>query len=318
MNFEDYKESNEPAAGEELSGYPVGVYYIDTDRMYMHKVLPHSHPELELLFIREGSARVFISGESFILSSGDGLFINSERIHSIESSTVTDSCVMLSVLFDTSYLFEDENSFLSVKYMKPLKDDPALPFIRLNSGEENGIRILSYLKELLDENLGRAYGYELKTKSLLCELWMLLLSLKAGIPSDPLKASSLLTDEKRSIDMMSFMKKNLRKKLTLEDIAASVNVSRSECCRCFKRCTSISPFDYLQDIRIHEAASRLQKSKTALSMQKLSAQTGFASPSYFNRIFKSRTALTPLEYRQLIKKSHRDALNPYGIPLNRL
>ena len=57
---------------------------------------------------------------------------------------------------------------------------------------------------------------------------------------------------------------------------------------------------------------------SADTMQSLSDAVGFNNASYYNRIFKKFMGMTPTAYRDIIKKSHRDALNPYGISLARM
>ena len=71
--------------------------------------------------------------------------------------------------------------------------------------------------------------------------------------------------------------------------------------------------------RIYESALMLQRdTHSTISIQELARQSGFNNASYYNKIFKKYLSCTPMEYRETIKKSHRDALNPYGIPLARL
>lgn len=299
--------------------YPVGVYYVDLHRMYLNCVLPNTHEEMEICLMREGSASFLAGGESFTLSEGEAVWLNSGRIHSITNTDEKKPCILLSILFHPSYLFDNDTSFLAVKYLTPIMGDSSLSHIILRSSEEYGRHGLECINEILEINLDRAYGYELKTKGLLCALWMHLLEKSSMDSSNTERVNQNLMDEARVSLCLNYISKNFRKKLTLEDIAGSIHVSKSECCRTFKRCTGMTPFDCLLHRRIYEAARRLQRQeKNTDTMQKLSSYVGFSSASYFNKVFKSHLGCTPIEYRSIIKKSHRDALNPYGIPLSRL
>jgi AraC-like DNA-binding protein len=224
--------------------------------------------------------------------------------------------VILSILFHPAYLFEKDDSFLAAKYYTPLTDSAALPCMILKREDAYGRRALENVDTILEVNLNKAYGYELQTKSLLCALWLKLLE-NAG---DQIKENDhSLTDEQRVKDAMDYIHSHFSKAITLDDIAGSIHVSKSECCRCFKRTTKEAPFDYLLIYRIFESARRMQRADaSADSIQTLSKAVGFHNASYYNRIFRKLLNCTPTQYRETIKKSHRDALNPYGISLARM
>ena len=84
--------------------------------------------------------------------------------------------------------------------------------------------------------------------------------------------------------------------VTLDDIANSIMVSKSECCRCFKRTLGITPFEYLMKYRIQESAKRIQR-RPQDSISEIAGSVGFNNTSYFNKIFKKYMECTPSEYR---------------------
>ncbi|MCR5249288.1 MAG: helix-turn-helix domain-containing protein [Lachnospiraceae bacterium] len=306
--FDDYYEHTN-------ADYPVGVYYVDLRNMFMEQVRSQYHEAMELDLMRSGSATITVGDESFTLDKGGAVWINSERLHSIRPAG-DGECVILSVLFRPAYLFENEDSFLATKYLAPLTAADSLPYIRLERRDPYGRRALECVDSILEANLNKAYGYELETKSMLCALWLQLLEKSTQSPKT---AARSLTDEQRVKEAIEFIREHFSEQIRLEDIADSIHVSKSECCRAFKRCTGEPPFDHLLIYRVFEAARRMQRSDpVADSMQRLSAEVGFNNVSYFNRIFRKFMGLTPTKYREIIKKSHRDALNPYGISLARL
>ena len=313
------KESSEDYFEHTNMDYPVGVYYMDLDGMYMQRVRAHWHEEMEIDLVREGSAVFSVGGETFTVNSGNAVWINQERLHMIRPADRSVPTVILSILFHPAYLFEQNDSFLAAKYCDPLKGNEGLSHLILSREDEYGIRALENINAILETNLKLSFGYELETKSRLCALWLQLLEKSSRIDFDPDRVSQASIDETRVKEAVIYMHSAFGSKVTLDMIADSIHVSKSECCRCFKRSLGMTPFDLLLELRIYEAAKRLQRSeKKQESMQDLALATGFPNPSYFNRIFKKFLLCTPREYREFIKKSHRDALNPYGIPLTRL
>ena len=89
--------------------------------------------------------------------------------------------------------------------------------------------------------------------------------------------------------------------VTLEDISSSIMVSKSECCRCFKRTLNVTPFEYLMKYRILESTKRMDR-KPLDSISEIAGSVGFNNTSYYNKIFKKYMDCTPTEYRNTIKK----------------
>lgn len=295
--------------------YPVGVYYIDTTRMFMNKIRLNYHEEIEIDYIKEGNALFYIGEEKIEVSEGDAIIINSDRIHLAESKS--EKCVILSVLFNPSYLFDSNTDFISNKYKEPVISNYDTPYYYFSNMTSTGRNVISIINDILKTNLDKKYGYELLTKGLLCNLWLTLLN----IPTIKPDRSSILTmsDEDRVKSINNYIRKNYMREITLDEIAESIHLSKSECCRCFKRVTYMTLFEYLMRQRILEAAIKMQRQdKTVTSIAELADSVGFNNASYFNKIFKQYINETPKKAMEQIKRSHRDLFSPYGIPLSKM
>lgn len=91
------------------------------------------------------------------------------------------------------------------------------------------------------------------------------------------------------------MHEHIDSELSCEEIALSVGMGYSWFRRIFKDYTGFSPARYKLEIKIGKAKELL--AHTNLSSQEVAYQTGFESPSYFNRAFKKITGQTPRDYR---------------------
>lgn len=69
--------------------------------------------------------------------------------------------------------------------------------------------------------------------------------------------------------------------------------------RRFKAATGSSLIEYLQNLRVEEAKRLLES--TDLPMEDISEQTGYSDTSFFRRLFKRLTGLTPSKYRQMFQ-----------------
>jgi transcriptional regulator GlxA family with amidase domain len=69
--------------------------------------------------------------------------------------------------------------------------------------------------------------------------------------------------------------------------------------RRFKTATGNTLIDYLQNLRVEEAKRLLESGQ--LPVDEISARVGYEDPSFFRRLFKRRTGLTPGQYRRMFQ-----------------
>ena len=100
----------------------------------------------------------------------------------------------------------------------------------------------------------------------------------------------------RAREILAYMHARYHERMTVEDIAKHVSISRNECFRCFKNFIGKNPIEYLNDYRLLMAAQLL--SETEKSVEEISAECGFASASFFGKVFKKKYNTTPLQFRR--------------------
>lgn len=85
--------------------------------------------------------------------------------------------------------------------------------------------------------------------------------------------------------------------ISVPNLAKLCNLSPSHFYSKFKTETGYTPIDYRNRVLINRASKLLICNKE-LSVEEISYLLGFASPTYFRRIFKSFTGKSPLQYRK--------------------
>lgn len=91
------------------------------------------------------------------------------------------------------------------------------------------------------------------------------------------------------------MKANLRRELTLGELAQSVNLSTTRLHHLFKAEMGGSPAKYLKWLRMRQAQELLET--TALSVKEIMHAVGIKDESHFVRDFEMACGLTPARYR---------------------
>lgn len=95
---------------------------------------------------------------------------------------------------------------------------------------------------------------------------------------------------------ITFMKQHMSKKVSLDNMANHCEVSVSHFCLLFKRKTSHTPVEFLNNLRIQQACQLLDL--TNLNISEISEKLGFSDPFYFSRVFKKSIGLSPRDYRK--------------------
>ena len=295
------RDADDPNSTSEI-GYPVHVYFIELSKMHMHQVPWQWHPEIEILIVNHGEINFLTSDKKETITAGQGVIINANVMHAIESSSKDANCSMYSTVFHPAFLFGYGDVLMSNKYLNPVVSSKNFQYMLLDEEKEKESYLLDCVNGVIADNLIKKNGYELTTKSKLCDFWVALLEEVAPYQQPKRVQSSISLDESRSKDMILYIEQNYAEKITLDDLAGAVHISKSECCRCFKRALDLTPIEYLMKYRISMAASFIQnRDSRASSFSDLAFNVGFNNASYFNKVFREYMGCTPSEYRRKIK-----------------
>jgi len=96
-----------------------------------------------------------------------------------------------------------------------------------------------------------------------------------------------------------FMRENLEKNLTLNDIARFLNYSPSHFSMIFKKRTGYAPIRYFIQLKMQRACQWLDLSD--MKINQIAAKHGFEDAHYFSRQFTREVGMSPSEYRNKAK-----------------
>lgn len=268
--------------------FPVNVSPESISRYEGGMFLWHWHPEIELTWVMEGEIRYHVNDRQYHLRAGEGLFCNSNAPHS-GYQYEGNKCEYLSVTFHPRFLYGYENSILQTKYVDFILSNAAWASLSLSPAvpwQKEILGLLQKIYALCDSSA----DYELQIQIYLLQIWQLLFCHYERQPKNVDSASGHI--ERLKI-ILGFIHTHYMEPISLEDIAKSVNICRSECCRFFKKHMKMTLFEYLMFYRIQQSLPLLKKGE---SVTKTAGMTGFSNPCYFGKIFKRYMKCSPREY----------------------
>jgi two-component system, response regulator YesN len=122
-------------------------------------------------------------------------------------------------------------------------------------------------------------------------------------PKHPVGGSDIFAGpamDPRIAHVASFIRNNYHRRLTLTEMADTVNLSRWRLCHLFKESMGISPERYLTKVRLEKARQLLETE--FLTVKEVMNRVGMSDASYFARSFKSAYGVTPGKYKEGSKK----------------
>ena len=253
----------------------------------------HWHSELEFVEILQGAIECHIGEEIIELREGDTFFINSGVIHKYQAPKVCreKQCMFSDILF-LPEIIAPNSSLIYEKYIRPivLYGKPFLVMRQTQAWEESVQNLYHHIVNvcLAEEDLT-----ELRIQAGILELWTRLFHYLYREESEQQENKNILA-QARLRKMMQFIWDHFHEKITLDDIAASANISKSAALRCFRSGMQTSPVGYLNDFRLNRAKELLLTSHSTVS--EIAVSGGFDNVGYFDRVFRRTFGLTPKQF----------------------
>lgn len=251
----------------------------------------HWHEDIEWIHIIEGKMYYDINGKRLVLQKEDSLMVNARQMHYGYSCERQD-CRFSCILFHPSLFCS--NPVLMQKYVAPVLKNSGLEYLHFVRGQETGQEVSDLLAQIVQSKEHTPDGYELDVIALMHRLWSRLWQKKILTPGQ--KQPEQEEDLRIQKDMVSFLYQHYSDRITLDDIAASGHVSRSKCCRIFRRYLQQSPIDFLNAYRLRISCHLLDT--TEQSITEIALACGFNHLSYFSSCFYRSCGCTPREYRR--------------------
>lgn len=210
------------------------------------------------------------------------------------------------IIFDMTYDPLKKNKYTDTDHYK--NNDDRLNSIFQRHGNFCGLNFPDVFKTLrfdqyleLFEKIYNEWVYQKKDSALYTKSLLMQILVSAY---EEYTSGASLANARRSIQLnrprvaaaKDYIDSNPRKRFTLAELASYSGLSRNFFCRIFRDIIGVTPVAYINKQKINAAKKLLIE--TNCSIKTIAFELGFENDTYFYIMFKNKTGLTPMEYRQ--------------------
>ncbi|WP_235840278.1 GlxA family transcriptional regulator [Citrifermentans pelophilum] len=142
---------------------------------------------------------------------------------------------------------------------------------------------------LVEEDLGR------QTALAVARQLVMFLKRPGGQSQFSSRLQAQAIEGSRLSPLLSWLAKNYRQPLNVEEMASRTAMSKRTFCRIFVAETGVTPAYYLERLRLEHAVSLLEAS--GISLDATAKECGFSGDEQLRRAFRRHRGITPQEYR---------------------
>ena len=266
---------------------PIEIHHIYMTKNNNYRGM-HSHMAVEIVEVKSGVLNCCVNEDVIMVKPKQIVFINSNTGHKLYS----ENAEVYYYQVDISLLQENINNDKFSKFYSYILHTQINPYLIF---KDNNVitELLNKIKIKYYENSKNSYWYE---KAYLYELVGFMYSHRFIAPFNISKEKV-----KKIEPIINYIDTNFKSPITLEEICTASSYNKYTICHTFKTVTGATIFDYINFLRVNYAVEKLKKSEN--SILEIATDSGFSSPTYFNRVFKSFMGCSPSVYRKFLTEN---------------
>lgn len=263
-----YNKLGDDMIGIDLNGeitYKVAsLRFFEKNECHVTRYCPHD----VLLLVYEGVLRFYENGEEYELYPGD-YFIQRQNSYQTAEKT-SDSPKYLYVHFLGEWVEGDREGVLS------------------RSGNFDCAELLPMIYKL--DKLAHGNCTCTERTGVFFEILSMLYRSPPDIDSE-------------AVRILKYIDKNYLEIDSLENICEHFYYSKNYIINIFKRSQGMTPFEYINDLKIRRAMYLLEV--TSKSIDEIALESGFNHYSHFYRLFVRKNSVSPFEWRKTVRLNTR-------------
>lgn len=244
----------------------------------MQKFPNHFHKHFVIGFIEKGERKLSCLNKEYIVGSGDITIFNPYDVHTCEQ---INELPLDYRCLNVSEEIMGKNIINIIEIKEKINFSPTVI---------TNLYLSSLIKELhsLITKKSREFRKE--------EIFILILEYLVKYHSIPFENNYSVKQSENIKRVCEFLEKNFDKNISLDTLTSLTDFSKYHLLRSFTKETGITPYGYLETVRIEKAKNFLEK---GVSPAETAFLTGFSDQSHFSNFFKKFIGLTPKQYQNI-------------------
>ena len=255
----------------------------------------------DIVFVEHGNLSITENGTPYDLEAGDVLILSSNGTHFGHKICREQTLFhWIHFAFDGEFTITSKSTNIrneirtqtNSSLYRPTREYTILPVAKRLTEDEQQL-FLNYFKNINSvvlDSYSRNRRITQQTTGLYSQEQFLRILQLLQIQPSYQKTSNSLAD-----DIMQYLTNYYYNPITLEMLSEQFSFHPAHLIRCMKKAYNVTPIEALNQIRIDKAKQLLMH--TPMSNLEIASSVGFTSATYFNRIFKKQTGMTPKEYQ---------------------
>ncbi|SHH99612.1 AraC-type DNA-binding protein [Sporobacter termitidis DSM 10068] len=249
----------------------------------MQKFPNHFHAYYVIGFIEKGRRYLYCKNRKYTVEPGDLLLFNPRDNHACEQidGEALDYCC-INIQPDTMR-----------KAVFEITGEAYLPYFTLQGIFHS--ELVSLLKDLHQMIMNEEKDFRKE------EIFFFLLEqlLEEHTNQEVLTADLPQSAEVRAV--CKYLEEHYTESIALDDLCKLTGLSKYYLLRSFTKQKGISPYSYLETIRVDKAKKLLERGVLPIAA---ALRTGFSDQSHFSNFFKKFIGLTPKQYLNIFRDTH--------------
>lgn len=272
--------------------YPLAGYICRNNRFNIN-IGMHWHPEVEINRFESGDFIYNYAMKEYKIKAPCIALIPGNVLHNLQISKGANQS---SVVFNPSIIELNSYDEVQSQLLSYLSQGGSRmpPFITADMDYfAQADELLSFI---IENSNSEDCAVRLRVKAHLLELLAVLYENGIFLNSNIDINEEFDSKQQKIKDLLSFINEHYTEKLTMNDAANYLKVSRQYFCRYFKRSTGMSFVDFINDLRLRRASQEIMH--TSKSITDIALDHGFDNIGYFFKLFRLKFNQTPLAYRK--------------------
>ena len=236
----------------------------------------HWHEYIEFLYCPSGNGKCYCGNQVYNIKEKEMITANPGELHASDLGKLY--CLRIHPSFFADVSFEDV-------------------LIRRHITEDE--MVCAYMESVFAEYNEKKLGYDMAVKGIVYSFMSYLLR-NHKVRELPTSNDNNLQDKTSRVgQILLYITQNFHDKITTRELANRFHLNENYFCSLFKSQTHMSPMAYIHAFRIEKAGILLRNTESSIA--EIAESVGFDDFSYFAKVFKQHTGVTPRENRKAMR-----------------